>query len=311
MCVVGIDVSSTKLDYAMGSAGETRSVEYTKKGLSILVSDLKRSKASMVVMEASGGYERHVRDHVRAKGVDVAVANPRRVRDFAHAMDQQAKTDKIDSVVIARFGEVMELDVWVPPSRAHKQLTELVIRRSQLVEDKVREQNRSRLTEGAVLRCIKKSISFTTRRIGLIEKQIVELIRGDDELRAQCQRLCTVPGIATTTAAAIIAHCPELGTLKARQVAKLGGVAPFANESGYFFGKRSIRGGRAALRKALYMAALVGTQHNKPLSSFYQHLLGQGKPKKVALVACMNKLIRWLNAMERDGLEWSQMETAK
>jgi transposase len=311
MCVVGIDVSSTTLDYSMGSAGETRAVDYSKKGLGMLVRDLKRSGATFVVMEASGGYERRVRDHVHRKGFDVAVVNARQIRDFARAMNQLAKTDTIDSTVIARFGEVVELEAWTPPSAAHRQLTELVIRRSQLVEDKIREQNRAKLAQGAVLRCIKQSISFHNRRIKLLEKQIAELIADDDELSAQCQRLCSVPGIAVVTASAIMAHCRELGQLKARAAAKLAGVAPFANESGQYFGKRSIRGGRSALRKALYMSALVGTRCNQPLSEFYQRGLAKGKPKKVALVACMNKLIRWLNAMERDGLVWSQMEMAK
>lgn len=308
MAVCGLDVSKDSLEY---SAGDMKgAVANTEDGVRQLFELLTSAQIELVVMEATGGCERLVRDELHERGLDVAVINPRRVRAFADALGELAKTDGIDASVLARYGDVMDCDPWQPPSAERQMLRQLVRRRDQLIGDKTREQNRRKRASEFACESIDLVLTTLSKEVKRIDQMIKQLLNSD-ELRAQAQRLMSIPGVAMTIAAVIIAEFPELGAISSRQAGALAGVVPYANDSGAFTGKRRPRGGRPRLRHALYMAVLVGLRFNPAVKAHYTQLVARGKLKKVAMVACMNKLTGWLNAMEREGLEWSQMKTAK
>ena len=306
--VCGIDVSKDFLDVAMGAGGKRFRVANTQSGVKKLLSRL--SSDDLVVCEATGGWETEACLALVEAGFKVAVINPRQIRDFARATGQLAKTDSIDADVLAQFGEAIPVRSWTPPSPALQTLTALVRRRGQLVDDRVRELNRRTLATPEELESIARVRAVLESELRHIERRIAEVIAGCAELRAANERAQSMPGIGPVTAAVLLVDLPELGSVKGKQIAALVGAAPFAHESGKSSNKRSIRGGRSRTRRALYIAALTAKRVDGPIKRFYERLVTRGKPKRVALLACVNKMVRMLNAMEREGIDWSQMNAA-
>jgi len=301
---VGIDVSSGRLDVAFRPGTELFQVSNEPRGIARLVRMLERRQPELVVLEASGGYEIAVLERLLAKEVPVALLNPRQVRQFARASGRMAKTDAIDAEVLAHFAEVMRPHPRRWADLETRQLRALVNRRHQLVQMVTAESNRRRLALavvrdgfGATLRCLKLQITA-------INKQLAALIRQIPTLRQKAELLRSVPGVGEVATATLLARLPELGSLDRKKIAALVGVAPFNRDSGRFNGKRAIWGGRGDVRTVLYMSTLVGVRRNPSLRDFYQRLRGAGKTPKMALTACMRKLIVTLNAIVKHETHW-------
>lgn len=305
---VGIDVAKDSLELATWPVQSHQSFTNDGAGHDAVVAHVVGLRASMVVLEATGGYEMALACALQAAGVAVAVLNPRQARDFARSMGKLAKTDRIDALGLAHLAQVLsqrdDLHKIVKPLPDAQQqlLAAIVVRRRQLLGMQTAERQRlqtchahSRESIQAVLELLKKQLA------GVDAELQAHLNQYHADLSAMLQ---TVRGIGCKVAATVICECPELGTLTRREVSALAGVAPVAKDSGQYRGKRSINGGRAELRKALYMAALVGTRYNPVIRAFYTRLVNAGKPKKVALVACMRKLLTILNAMARSKKPW-------
>jgi transposase len=302
---VGIDVSKDRLDVALLPTGESLAVGRDGAGLEELTARLQEAQPMLVVLEATGGYEQVVSAGLAAAGLPVVVVNPRQIRDFARATGQLAKTDRLDAMAIARFAQAVKPEVRPLPDEQAQTLGELVARRRQVIEMIGMERNRLRQARAKVIkRTIERLLVALQAQLTDIEADLDETIRGMPIWREREDLLVTVPGIANTSARAILAHMPELGTLTRHQVAALGGLAPFNRDSGKWRGERHIQGGRADLRAALYMPTLVATRCNPVIRDMYQRLRAKGKKPKVALTACMRKLLVILNAMLRDGLPW-------
>jgi transposase len=301
---VGIDVSKATLDVAV-HGGEQFTVANELAGHKELCERLAAVKPRLVVMEATGGLERALAAHLTAQELPIRVVNPRQVRQFAQAAGILAKTDQLDAAVLVRFAQAMQLEPRPLPSEQVQALQALISRRNELTEMLTMERNRLRLAHKSIQRDLKKSIEWLERRIGSTDHDIGGMLREYGIWRDKVELLESVPGIARLTSLRLVTTMPELGTLNRRQIGALAGVAPFNQDSGQWRGKRRIYGGRAAARTALYMAALVGSRHNPVLRVFYQRLRAAGKPAKVALIACMRKLLTIINSMLRDGLPWS------
>lgn len=313
MSFAGIDVSKDHLDLALRRDEqqveteriETRRFARTDAGIDRLTAFVAEAEPERVVVEATGGYERAVAAALAAAGVPVAVVNPRQVRDFARASGRLAKTDRIDAGVLARFAERMRPEVRPLASAERQALQALVARRRQLIEMKTAEANRLETAPSeAVRRDIEAHLRFLDERLAEAESRLDEAVEASPIWREDERLLCSVPGVGKATARVLLAELPELGEASRREIAKLVGVAPLNCDSGRRRGRRSTWGGRASVRTALYMAALVATRHNRRLRRFYERLLDRGKAKKVALVACMRKLLIWLNAMMKTGTAW-------
>lgn len=290
----GLDVA--KLSLQLHFQNQSHKLPNTAAGHQRLLTLLRALPGPVhVVCEASGGYEQSVVAALHQAQVPVCVVDPARVRHLARALGQRAKTDPIDAALLARYGEQTQPRPTTPLSAAQTQVRELVRRRAQLVEmlQLCRQQARSLTLPG--LR--RQSATLVRRQIAAVEKAIQKALQEERPLRQRAQRLQSVSGIGPATAAVLVAEMPELGTLNRGQAAALAGVAPFARESGKWRGKRFVGGGRAPVRKALYMAALVGSRSNAVLRERYERLRAQGKPAKVALVALMRHLIIHLNAL--------------
>lgn len=300
---VGIDVSKDFLDLA-ASDGSRRRIRHDDPSIAGLAAELAEAPVALVALEATGGYEHRLAAELWSAGVPVAVVNPRQVRDFARATGRLAKTDSIDAEVLARFAEKVAPQVRALPDEQQRELTALVVRRRQLTEMLVAEKHRLRRAAAAVRPDIEAHITYLQGRLEEVERATQEAVQASPLWRERQQLLCSVPGIGLALSHVLLAELPELGLLDAKQVAKLVGVAPLACDSGQMRGHRAIWGGRVRARNALYMAALVGIRYNRPLRAHYQQLVARGKAKKVALVACMRKLLIWLNAMMRDGRPW-------
>jgi transposase len=305
---VGVDVSKEGLDVAMLPHGETRHFANASDGIAALVECVRSVQPRMVVMEATGGFELAAASALAAAKWPVAIVNPRQVRDFAKATGQLAKTDRIDALVLARFAEAVK-----PPARplldeATRGLSDLVTRRTQIVGMLTAEKNRLGHADGLVAKHIGSHIAWLQKELAKIDKALEDVLRANHVWMERSALLRSVPGVGTTTAITLLAELPELGQLNRRQVAALVGVAPFCRDSGTLRGTRKVWGGRAQVRKALYMATLVATRHNHVISTFYQRLLSKGKKKKPALTACMRKLLVALNAMIRDRQPWRHSE---
>ena len=302
---VGIDVAKDRLDVHVRPSGEAFSVARDGKGLDELVFRLCRLDVALIVLEATGGFETTVAGTLCANALPLAVVNPRQIRDFARATGRLAKTDALDAAVIAHFAEAVRPDPRPVPDAQAQALGELVTRRRQIVEMMAVERNRrGRLTNRRMLKSIDRLLKALQRELSDLEADLDETIRGTPAWRETEDLLKSVPGIGDVTARTLIADLPELGTLDRKKIAALVGVAPFNRDSGTLRGKRTVWGGRANVRAALYMAALVASRHNPILSRFYQRLLEAGKPKKVALTAVMRKLLTILNAIVRDQTPW-------
>lgn len=302
-CFIGIDVAKAHLDVAVRPTGEAK--RFVVEKLDELVAFVQQAKPTLVVMEATGGLETSVAAALAAVAIAVAVVNPRQARDFAKAIGKLAKTDAIDAAVLAHFAEAVRPEPRPLPDAQTRELEALVMRRRQLLEMLVAEQNRlSSCRTKSMHTSLEQHIEWLRRQVKDIDKDIGKSVRNSPMWREKDELLQSVPGIGPVVSSMMLASLPELGTLNRKQIAALVGVAPINRDSGTLRGKRSVWGGRAPMRAALYMATLVATKHNSVIRSFYQRLLIAGKAKKVALVACMHKLLTIVNAMMRSGRRW-------
>lgn len=305
MSCIGIDVAKAELVISVRPALESWTVPNTSAGIEGVVPRLAGLSPQVIVLEATGGYERAVVAALAAAQLPVVVVNPRQVREFAKATGQRAKTDRIDAELLALFGERVQPVIRPLSDEATTDLAALLLRRRQLTEMLVAEKNRLGLARRPIRTSLRKHIAYLEREVRISESDLAEQIEASPVWRVKDDLLQSAPGIGQVTAQTLLAELPELGTLSHRQLAALVGIAPVAHDSGAMRGKRAIAGGRARVRAVLYMATLVATRHNPVLHAFYHRLLAAGKPKKVALVACMRKLLTILNAMLRDHRPWS------
>lgn len=312
---LGIDVSKATLDIAgrRGGAPLTdvpASAPNTDAGLTTLVPALAALAPTLIVLEATGGYERLAAATLALAGLPVVVVNPRQVRAFGKATGQLAKTDRLDAALLALFAERIRPELRSRPGFDTTELSDLVQRRRQVIDMLTMERNRRGLATALVRRRLDAHIAWLEREVGDVERRLRDAIEASPVWRARDELFQSVPGIGPGISQSLIAGLPELGTLNRQHVAALAGVAPFNDDSGRRTGERHIRGGRAAVRTALYMGALVGVRYNPVLKALYHRLLAKGKAKKVALVACMRKLLTILNAMARTNTSWAHMPLA-
>lgn len=303
--VIGIDVGKEKLDVGVNDEKRVRVWNNDQAGRADLSDWVEQQKPDLVVVEASGGYETALVSELVARGQEVALVNPTRVRAFARAEGILAKTDKIDARVIARFGATMK-----PQARARREedqvkLSEKITRRRQLVLMLTAEKNRLHTASPTMREHIASHIVWLQAEIEALEQQISQAIKANPAWAETAKRVDSAPGIGFITAATLVADLPELGQLNRQQIAALVGVAPFNQDSGKHRGKRRIFGGRTSVRSVLYMATLSAIRHNPVIKEFYQRLLDKGKLKKVALTACMRKLLVILNTMVKSGQDWN------
>ena len=309
--IVGIDVAKDKLDVAVRPSGERFVVSRDEAGLAELRDRLGKLRVALVGLEATGGYETVVAASLSAAGLPVVVVNPAQVRAFAKALGKRAKTDPIDAAVIAHFVEATKPDVRPLPDEATRQLSDLVTRRSQILAMIVAEQQRkSHRPNERMLASIERLLAALQKELSDLDGQIRETIKASPVWREKDKLLESVPGVGPAISGRLLAEMPELGSLGRRQVASLGGLAPWTRQSGRWKGKSFIGGGRAGVRSALFMGAMVAARHNPPLKAFYQRLIAAGKEKMVALVAVARKLLTILNAILRDGQPWREQTHA-
>jgi transposase len=304
---VGIDVAKATLDVAVQPSGENFQTPNTPEGHQEIVARLRRFPPTCIVLEATGGYERPCVAALVEAELPVAVINPKRARDLAKGLGKLAKTDKIDAGILAACAAYCDLPKAQKIPEKQAQLQALVVRRRQLVAMRAQEQMRlPQTTHPKTKKDIQQTLTFLDKHVTAIEKQITTLIDSDQHWSGLSQLLQSVPGIAHTTAAVLLAELPELGTLNRQQIAALAGVAPFNRDSGKRKGKRAISGGRDALRSSLYIATIAARNWNDKIRAFHQRLTDAGKPFKVALVACIRKLLTILNQIVKTGKKWNQ-----
>lgn len=297
---VGIDVAKDRLDVHVRPSGESFVVARDGEGLAALTERLQQLHPSLIVLEATGGFEVTVAAALGSAKLPLAVINPRQIRDFARATGKLAKTDALDAAAIAHFAEPRPI-----PDAQAQALGELVARRRQVIEMIVAETHRRRqMTQCLLLRQVDRHLAVLQEELTEIERELDDSIRGTPAWRANDDLLKSVPGIGNATARTLLAELPELGTLDRKKISALVGVAPLNRDSGTMRGRRTTWGGRASVRTALYMAALVASRHNPTIATFYKRLRQAGKPPKLALVACMRKLLTILNAILRDRRPW-------
>jgi len=302
---IGIDVSKAQLDWAAVGVEAGGSVANDPAGQAALVARLRELRPAWVIVEATGGLERGIVGALGGAGLPVVVVNPRQVRDFARALGKLAKTDRIDAQVLAQFGLAVKPVLRPLATPQEQALRELVQRYGQLVEAKTAEQNRLKQAVGPkVKKSVQATLRFLAQQIQAIEKELDDTIQGSPLWREQEQLLQGVKGVGPVTTRMLLSQLPELGRVSRQQIAALVGVAPLNRDSGKYRGRRTTWGGRAPVRAVLYMATLVAVRHNPVLRAMYQRLVRAGKLKKVALVACMRKLLTILNAMLRDRRPW-------
>jgi len=301
---VGIDVSKERLDVHFLPGGDRFAVANDDAGIGFLLEKLRARSVELVVLEASGRYERPAAAAVASSGIAVAVVNPRQARDFAKATGKLAKTDRIDAEVLARFARAVGPRPSVLPDEQARALQAILARRRQLLEMLVAEKNRLLMAPEPVAKRVRAHVKWLEKEISRTDSDLDEAVEASAVWKENEALLKSVPGVGPVLARTLLAELPELGTLTHRSLSALVGVAPFNRDSGTLRGKREVWGGRAPVRAALYMGALVATRHNPTLKEFYGRLLAAGKPKKVALVACMRKLLSILNAMMRDRTDW-------
>lgn len=306
---IGIDVGQEELVIAVDGVGEAWTVPNDSTGHHALLERMRPLQPTRIVLEATGGYERAIVAALGSAQLPVIVVNARHVRDFARASGQLAKTDAIDARVIAHFAARMEPPVRPLPSAAQEELDALVLRRRQLIEMLIMERQRLHQTTGrprakAARQSLHKHVRYLERELEGTDTALGILIEASPVWRAHDEVLQSVPGVGPATAHTLLAELPELGTLSRGAIAKLAGLAPLNADSGKWRGVRRIRGGRAVVRSALYMAALVAVRHNPIIRAFYQRLVARGKPKKLALIAAARKLLTILNHLIATGARW-------
>lgn len=301
---IGIDVSKTRLDIAAREDGDFWSVTNDNEGIDKLIKQLEQFKPQLIVLESTGGLERPALFALARAGFPVALVNPRRVREFAKAIGLLAKTDKLDARLLARFARDVNPACTILPNADEQNLSALMARRKQLLDMLTAENNRSRTAVPVIKQRISTHVSWLERELHEIDQEIDDFNNGDLDRQAKQKLLRSVKGVGPVTAAILTSDLPELGHLDKKKIAALVGVAPFNNDSGRFRGQRHIKGGRPAVRQVLYMASISASRFNPCIRPFYQSLIRRGKLKKVALVACMRKLLVILNAMVRDNTPW-------
>lgn len=301
---VGIDVAKQHLDVAIRPTGEYLRASNDDGGVGSLVERLGQEGRVLVVVEATGGLERVLTAALSVAGIAVAVVNPRQVRDFAKATGRLAKTDRIDAAVLARFAEAVRPEPRLLADEASRELSSLVARRRQLLSMVTAEGNRLPHAPKALRKRIEAHLRWLRKEVGRTEAELGRVIQENLAWREQDVLLRSVPGVGPAVSAVLLAELPELEYLDRRRLAALVGVAPMNRDSGTLRGLRTVWGGRSGVRTALYMAALVATRYNPAIKEFYERLLSKGKPKKVALTACMRKLLTILGAVLRDRTPW-------
>ena len=302
---VGIDVSKDHLDVAVRPAGEAWQVSHDPQGINSLTERLRELAPRLVVVEATGGMEMALTGELAAAGLPVAVVNPRHVRDFARAAGQLAKTDSLDAHVLAHFAEAMQPKPRDLPDASAQELRALVARRRQLVEMTTAEKNRMRTATPRVRTKVQEHVRWLEDSLKELDKDLADSIRSSPMWRTKEKLLRSTPGVGPILSMTLLSDLPELGVLNRGEIAALVGVAPFNRDSGTLRGKRKVWGGRSQVRAVLYMATLVATRFNPVLRDFYQRLCAAGKPKKVAITACMRKLLTILNAMVKHHRHWN------
>ena len=306
--VVGIDVAKAELVVAVRPGGERWTESNDEAGVDRLRDRLRRLTPTHVVLEATGGYERAAVAALAAVQLPVVVANPRQVRDFARATGQLAKTDRLDADILALFAERVHPTPRPLPDDTTSALAALLTRRRQLLGMRIAERTRLEHAPAAVRRGIRTHIQWLDRQLSAIDRDLDDTIQKSPLWRAKADILRSVPGVGPIVSRTLVGQLPELGRLNRKRIAALVGVAPLARDSGTYRGTRLVWGGRAPVRAALYMSALVATRRNPLIQVFYERLVAAGKPKQVALVACMRTLLTILNAMMRTNTAWRQMD---
>jgi transposase len=302
---VGIDVSKNRLDVHVRPSGRAFAVTHDGKGLEQLVDDLRALAPALIVLEATGGFEITVAAALAGAGLPLAVVNPRQIRDFARATGRLAKTDALDAQIIALFAERIRPEPRPLADADGQSLAELIARRRQVVEMIGMETNRLHQARNLrVQRMLRATLKILKAQLAELDRDIDDTIKRSPVWRAADDLLTSVPGVGDVTAHTLIADLPELGQLDRRRIAALVGVAPVNRDSGQMRGRRTIAGGRADVRNALYMATLSATRWNPVIRQHYRNLVERGRPKKVALVACMRRLLGILNAIVRTKTSW-------
>jgi len=309
-CFVGIDGAKDTLDVALRPTAETWSVANDDAGIAALVAQLRAAAPTLVVLEATGHFHGAVTAALAAAGLPVVVVNPRQVRAFARAVGILAKTDRIDARVIAHFAEAVRPTPRPLPDAATQDLRAVLLRRRQLVEMLTAEHHRLASAPRRIHDAIQTHITWLECQLTDVDTDLTQAIEASPLWQATDEVLRSIPGVGPVLSHTMMAQVPELGTLGAKPMAALIGVAPFNRDSGTLRGRRTVYGGRAAVRAVLYMGALVATRHNPVIKAFYERLCAAGKAKKVALTACMHKLLTIMNAMVRDLKPWQPQEVA-
>lgn len=303
---VGIDVSKDRLDVALRPTSDRWAIAHEESGIAALVVRLRRLAPALIVLEATGGLEVPLVGALAAAGLPVVVVNPRQVRDFAKATGTLAKTDALDAAVLAQFAEVIRPALRPLPDAATQALSALLGRRRQLVEMLTAEKNRLGSAPPPVRKGIRAHITWLERHLTDTDEDLADAIRESPVWREKDDLLRSAPGVGPVLATTLLANLPELGTLTRQQIAALVGVAPLNRDSGTLRGRRRVWGGRAHVRAVLYMSALTATRYNPVIRAFYARLCAAGKAKKVALTACMRKLLTILNSMVKHRTRWQE-----
>lgn len=301
---VGIDVSKDRLDVAVRPEGRRWEVRNDEKGIRLLVDSLKDLPSELIIAEATGGLEIPLVSALAEAELPIVVVNPRQARAFAKAVGQLAKTDKIDAGVLAHFGEAIRPEVRPVKSRQLQELSALVSRRRQLVEMLTMEKNRLASAAKEIRKDITAHISWLEKRLKDVDGKLSRTVKICPVWREKDEIMRSVPGVGPVLSRSLLANVPELGKLNRREIASLIGVAPLNRDSGQYSGTRMVWGGRANVRSVLYMATVAAMRWNPVIKSFYQRLIGAGKKFKVAITACMRKLLTIINAMVKSGTMW-------
>lgn len=303
---VGIDVGKAQLDVVWHESGEHQAVENSAKAIKVLVRRLAKEKPARVVIEATGRYERAFVLAAVEAGLPVIVAKPLTIRRYAGAVGRLAKTDRIDAGLIAEYAAVIKPEVREITTGKTLQIRDLLSRRRQLLMMRTMEMNRQKIMGSELSTSCKRVIALLEKEVAHIEQRLNAAIEEVSEWKERKAILTSVPGVGDTLAYTLLGDLPELGSINQREAAALVGVAPFNRDSGKLRGKRRIQGGRGSIRPVLFMAIMSAVQHNRAIKRFYERLVAAGKHKKVALVACMRKMICILNAMLKDGTSWEE-----
>jgi transposase len=309
MLFIGIDVAKAQLAFACRPGGVTGTLANDERGIAELVARCQALGPTFLVCEATGGYEAALVAALATAGLPVVIVNPRQVRDFAKATGQLAKTDAIDAQVLAHFAERVRPEPRVLPDEAAAALDALLTRRRQLVDMLIAERNRLLIARATVRRDLQQHIRFLERRLREADDDLHTAVKASPLWRVKDDLLQSGPGVGRVVSLTLLAELPELRRLSHKEIAALVGVAPLNRDSGTLRGRRLVDGGRAPVRAVLYMAALVASKYNPVIRAFYQRLRAAGKPAKVALTACIRKLLTILNAIARDGTPWQSERT--